>query len=76
MAHAVMVQQYPNSQFCTFRFENCARDYYQGTQYLLTNTSSGWSSGWKNTPPVSIYNGTSSNFNISMTPGSSYNVRT
>lgn len=76
MAHAVLVAKYPNSQFCTFRFENCARDSYQGTQYYLTNMSSGWTSGWKNTPPVSIYGGTSSNFNISMTPGSSYSVQT
>lgn len=76
MAHAVLVQQYPNSSFVTFRFENCARDYYQGTQYYLTNNSTGWGSGWQNTPPVSIYNGTSSNFNISMTPGYSYSLRT
>lgn len=76
MAHAVLVAKYPNSSFCTFRFENCARDSYQGTQYYLTNTSSGWSSGWQNTPPVSIYNGTSSNFNIPMSPGFNYSVRT
>lgn len=76
MAHAVLVAKYPNSQFCTFRFENCARDYYQGTQYYLTNTYTGWSSGWQNTPPVSISYGSSSNFNISMTPGYSYSVRT
>ena len=76
MAHAVLVQQYPNSQFCTFRFENCARPYYEGTQYYLTNTSTGWSSGWVNTPPVSISGSVSSNFNISMSPGFSYSVRT
>lgn len=76
MAHAVLVAKYPNSQFCTFRFENLARSSYQGTQYYLTNTSTGWSSGWQNTPPVSIYNGTSSNFNIYMTPGYSYSVQT
>lgn len=76
MAHAVLVAKYPNSQFCTFRFENCARSSYQGTQYYLTNTRTNWQSGWQNTPPVSIYNGTSSNFNISMSPGDSYTVQT
>lgn len=76
MAHAVLVAKYPNSQFCTFRFENLARDSYQGTQYYLTNTSTGWTSGWQNTPPVSIYGGTSSNFNISMTPGFDYSIQT
>lgn len=76
MAHAVLVAKYPNSQFCTFRFENLARSSYQGTQYYLTNTSTGWVSGWQNTPPVSIYNGTSSNFNIYMSPGFDYSIRT
>ncbi|PLR72331.1 hypothetical protein [Bacillus sp. UMB0728] len=68
------VAEYPNSNFVTFRFANLGRSSYDGTQYNVYNTTTGWSSGWTNTPPVS-YNGYySSNFNISLSPGYSYMV--
>lgn len=70
------VAEYPNSEFVTFCFANLGRSSYDGSQYRYVNNSTGYDSGWRNTPPVS-YNGYySSNFNISLSTGYSYSVYT
>lgn len=72
-AYLEKVQEYPNSNFVTFRFANLGRSSYDSQQYNVYNTSTGWSSGWTYAP-VSVLGYYSSNFNISLSTGYNYSV--
>lgn len=68
---------YPDSQYVHMAIGGLARPSgdYSIAQAYVWNLSSGWSSGWYNTPPFSVSGGQTSAFPIYMTPGSTYEVQ-